>query len=263
MNKIERLNRLQGATCNNLYIKNFDEDLTDDLLREKFSPFGVVKNAIVMKDESGKSRGFGFVCFQSPEDARKAIQVMNGTKQGSKILYVGKAQRKNDRERLLKCKFQDKEKFQSTSVLDGKGSNIFLLNIDGSITEESLTDIFYGIGQVRSLSSLKDFKALTLTDEFNFSKYIAREIALLDKKVFPIPSHKSISEWVRIPHRRINSNTHQKVLPCLKSKADFHHAQMTFANDNKSTNGNKVKSYNTISEALSSPYLSYLKNEKS
>lgn len=85
MNKIERLNRLQGATCNNLYIKNFDEDLTDDLLREKFSPFGVVKNAIVMKDESGKSRGFGFVCFQSPEDARKAIQVMNGTKQGNWI----------------------------------------------------------------------------------------------------------------------------------------------------------------------------------
>lgn len=53
--------------------------MTEDTLNDMFSEFGNVSSAVIMKDRDGKSRGFGFVDFESPEDARKAIEALNGS----------------------------------------------------------------------------------------------------------------------------------------------------------------------------------------
>lgn len=52
---------------------------TDDTtLRAKFEEFGVVEEAVVVKDrDTGRSRGFGFVRFQTESEADNAIQNMN------------------------------------------------------------------------------------------------------------------------------------------------------------------------------------------
>lgn len=95
--KIERLNRYQGV---NLYVKNLDDSIDDERLRKEFQPFGAITSAKVMLEE-GRSKGFGFVCFSSPEEATKAVTEMNGRIVGIKPLYVALAQRKEDRKAHL------------------------------------------------------------------------------------------------------------------------------------------------------------------
>ncbi|KAK2373603.1 polyadenylate-binding protein [Trifolium repens] len=58
------------------------------------------------------SKGFGFVNFDNPDDAKKAIEAMNGLQLGSKILYVARAQKKAGREQILHQKFEEKRKEQ-------------------------------------------------------------------------------------------------------------------------------------------------------
>merc|ERR1712054_47272 len=95
--KLERLNRYQGV---NLYVKNLDDTIDDERLRKEFAPYGTITSAKVMSEE-GRSKGFGFVCFSSPEEATRAVTEMNGRIIVSKPLYVALAQRKEDRKAHL------------------------------------------------------------------------------------------------------------------------------------------------------------------
>ena len=73
------------ARYTNLYMKNLDPDITEALLQEKFSPFGKIVSLAIAKDNNGMSKGFGFVNYENPDDAKKAMEAMNGTQFGSFI----------------------------------------------------------------------------------------------------------------------------------------------------------------------------------
>ena len=47
-------------------------EFNDSDLVELFQPFGDIVSACVMKDDDGKSRGFGFVCFADWKAAKSA-----------------------------------------------------------------------------------------------------------------------------------------------------------------------------------------------
>lgn len=96
--KTEQINKFQGM---NLYVKNLDENITDENFRELFTPFGTVTSARVMRDQAGVSKGFGFVCYSSAEEATRAITEMNGKKIGAKPLFVAMYQRKELRQQHL------------------------------------------------------------------------------------------------------------------------------------------------------------------
>jgi len=104
MMKIERMNRYQGV---NLYIKNLDDTIDDERLRKEFSPYGTITSARVMTDD-GRSKGFGFVCFSSPEEATRAVTEMNGRILVSKPLYVALAQRREDRKAHLASQYMQR-----------------------------------------------------------------------------------------------------------------------------------------------------------
>lgn len=102
--KLERMTRFQGV---NLYVKNLDDSINDERLLTEFSPYGTITSAKVMT-EDGRSKGFGFVCFSSPEEATKAVTEMNGRIIVSKPLYVALAQRKEDRKAHLATQYMQR-----------------------------------------------------------------------------------------------------------------------------------------------------------
>jgi polyadenylate-binding protein len=71
-----KISKYQGI---NLYIKNLEDEVDEEKLRKEFSVHGVIKSCkIMMDEEKGISKGFGFVCFSTPEESTKAMQAMNG-----------------------------------------------------------------------------------------------------------------------------------------------------------------------------------------
>jgi len=62
-----------------LFVVKLPEDFTDKELFETFTPFGTVIRCQITTDKvTGESKGFGFVSFNSPEEAGAAVDNMNG-----------------------------------------------------------------------------------------------------------------------------------------------------------------------------------------
>ncbi|KAI0798008.1 hypothetical protein C8Q75DRAFT_709120 [Abortiporus biennis] len=107
--KMEKLSKYQGV---NLYIKNLEDEVDDERLRAEFEPFGAITSAKVMRDEKGSSKGFGFVCFSSPDEATKAVAEMNNKMIGSKPLYVSLAQRREVRRQQLESQIAQRNQLR-------------------------------------------------------------------------------------------------------------------------------------------------------
>ena len=75
-----------------LYVGNLAYSTTEDSLRTRFSEFGsVVGTTVVIDRMSGRSRGFGFVEFSTPEEGQKAIESLNGADLDGRVIVVNAA----------------------------------------------------------------------------------------------------------------------------------------------------------------------------
>ncbi|XP_072227072.1 polyadenylate-binding protein 1b isoform X1 [Leuresthes tenuis] len=131
----------------NVYIKNFGDDMDDEKLRELFSQYGNAMSIRVMTDDGGKSRGFGFVSFERHEDAQKAVDEMNGKELNGKLIYVGRAQKKVERQTELKRKFEQMKQDRMTRY---QGVNLYVKNLDDGIDDERLRKEFSPFGTITS-----------------------------------------------------------------------------------------------------------------
>jgi len=76
-----------------LYVGNLSFSSTVDTLRAAFAESGDVVDAHIVKDrDTGRSRGFGFVTMGNEDQARKAIEAMNGAMLDGRPLKVNEAQ---------------------------------------------------------------------------------------------------------------------------------------------------------------------------
>lgn len=128
--RLEKLAKYQGV---NLFIKNLDDSIDSEKLEEEFKPFGSITSARVMVDETGKSKGFGFVCFSSPEEATKAITEMNQRMVLGKPLYVALAQRKDVRRSQLEQQIQARNQMRMQNAA-----------ATGGIPGQFIPPMFYG-----------------------------------------------------------------------------------------------------------------------
>ncbi|NXT52621.1 PABP4 protein, partial [Pluvianellus socialis] len=131
----------------NVYIKNFGDDMDDERLKELFSKYGKTLSVKVMTDPTGKSKGFGFVSFEKHEDANKAVEEMNGKDINGKMVFVGRAQKKVERQAELKRRF---EQLKQERLSRYQGVNLYIKNLDDTIDDEKLRKEFSPFGSITS-----------------------------------------------------------------------------------------------------------------
>lgn len=75
-----------------LFVGNLPYSMTDDQLNQIFSQYGTVVSANVVIDKfNNRSKGFGFVEFETDEQAAAAMQALDGSDQGGRNMAVKEA----------------------------------------------------------------------------------------------------------------------------------------------------------------------------
>lgn len=81
---------------NNLYVGNLTFDTTSSDLQTLFAPHGEVKKAQVITDrDTGRSRGFGFVEMGTSDEAKAAIDSLDGQNHDGRDLTVNVAKERS------------------------------------------------------------------------------------------------------------------------------------------------------------------------
>jgi cold-inducible RNA-binding protein len=83
-----------------LFVGGLPFSTTDDELRDLFAAHGTVASAAVIKDrETGRSKGFGFVEFESEDEGKAAEKALNGSDLGGRSITVNEARPREERPR--------------------------------------------------------------------------------------------------------------------------------------------------------------------
>jgi RNA recognition motif-containing protein len=81
-----------------LFVGSLAWATTDDGLKEFFSQVGKVESANVIVDrETNRSKGFGFVEMSSDEEAKKAVEELNGKELDGRPIVVNEARPRTER----------------------------------------------------------------------------------------------------------------------------------------------------------------------
>ncbi|CAH8392306.1 unnamed protein product [Eruca vesicaria subsp. sativa] len=137
----------------NLFIKNLDKSVDNKTLHETFSGCGSIVSCKVATDHMGQSKGYGFVQFESEDSAKNAIEKLNGKKFDDKEWYVGKAQKKSERELELSRRYEQGAREMGN---DFDGLNLYVKNLDDTVTDEKLHELFAEFGTITSCKVMQD-----------------------------------------------------------------------------------------------------------
>jgi len=81
-----------------LFVGNLSFQTAENDLQDHFAQAGAVTSVNLMLDKmTGRSRGFAFVEYASPEEAQKAIEALNGKSVGGRALTVNVARPREER----------------------------------------------------------------------------------------------------------------------------------------------------------------------
>jgi len=127
----------------NVFVKNLDKSIDNKALYDTFSLFGNILSCKVSTDVDGKSRGFGFVHFETDESAKAAIEKLNGMQLGEKIVFVGEFQKTAER----------------TDNAPKPFTNVYVKNIPKHLaSEEKIKEVFEQFGPITSVHVTVDNK---------------------------------------------------------------------------------------------------------
>jgi polyadenylate-binding protein len=154
--KKERMSKFEEMKANftNIYVKNVDNDVTEDQFRDLFEKYGAITSASLAQDqETGKHRGFGFVNYIQHEDAFRAVEELNETDFHGQKLYVGRAQKKHEREEELRKQYEAARLEKQNKY---QGVNLYVKNLADDVDDEKLREMFAPYGTITSAKIMRD-----------------------------------------------------------------------------------------------------------
>lgn len=144
----------------NVYIKDFKSSVTTEQLVAYFQTFGEIKPSAFAVKVDKKGRPFAFVDFVEHDSAAKAVATANGASipeltDGDQKLYVQRAQKKSERADELRKRFAQMKARRANDVA---GSNVYIKNLDDSVTDKELREVFQRFGEIGSAKVMMDEK---------------------------------------------------------------------------------------------------------
>ncbi|XP_077422590.1 RNA-binding protein 39b isoform X2 [Vanacampus margaritifer] len=118
-------NRAAAAAANNLqkgsagpmrlYVGSLHFNITEEMLRGIFEPFGKIEGIQLMMDsETGRSKGYGFISFADAECAKKALEQLNGFELAGRPMKVGHVTERSDASTA--SSFLDNDELERTGI---------------------------------------------------------------------------------------------------------------------------------------------------
>ena len=198
------------AKFTNVFVKELPDEVASDAdLAKLFAPYGETANAsLALHDESGATKGFGFVNFKSHDAAVKAVEALNGSELHGKKLYVARAQKKTERQEELRRQY---EQAKVERLNKYQGTNLFIKYLEYTVDDDTLKQHFEPFGQIHSHKVMRD--ANNQSRGFGFVCYTnaedaARALTEMNRKMI---SGKPI--YVALAQRKEERKQNQKSLP--------------------------------------------------
>ena len=84
----------------NIFCGSLPFRMDESELREHFETYGEVESVKIITDKfTGRSRGFGFVEMPNDDEAKKAIEELNGSEIGGRAIIVNKSEERKEGDR--------------------------------------------------------------------------------------------------------------------------------------------------------------------
>jgi len=154
--KKERTGETSEEKWTNIYVKPLEKHFDEAKLRQLFEQWGAITSVVIMRDEKGESKGFGFINYEEHESAQKAVEALNDKDLEGTRLFVGRAQKKGEREKELKDMFS---KIQTERQTKYQGVNLYVKNLDDTVDDEKLRQEFSACGTITSAKAMLDDKS--------------------------------------------------------------------------------------------------------
>merc|ERR1719440_899140 len=134
---------VRNSGIGNVYVKNLDPSIDNKGLFDTFSLFGNILSCKVSSTSDGKSKGYGFMQFETDEAAKEAIERVNGVKVGELEVEV--------------LPFE-KRKEEETTDKDQGFKNLYVKSFPDAWDEDKLREVFGVHGELTAVTKRSDWK---------------------------------------------------------------------------------------------------------
>ena len=154
-----------------LFVRNLSYQTKEDELEEYFEKFGKVQSVTIISRD-GRSKGMGFVEFETSESAKKALAEGEGELDGRNIGLSWA---------------EDKKREGGSSSSNIKTKIIYVGNLSYKSTEDSIREFFGDCGEIDNVriatkqdGKMKGFCHVTFEDESSVDKALGKNGEDLD-----------------------------------------------------------------------------------